>query len=120
MAVPQFARLPVFLIAGAAMAVLVAFGNRYGYHGDELYFIAAGRHLAWGYADQPPLLPLLALLMDSLFPDSVLGFRLPAVLFTGAGIVVAGRMIAYNWFDCDIQPQPEFINWAAGCVVPPR
>ena len=55
-----------------------------------MYFIAAGRHLAWGYADQPPLLPLLALLMDSLFPDSVLGFRLPAVLFTGAGIVVAG------------------------------
>jgi hypothetical protein len=37
-----------------------------------------------------------------------------------ASIVVAGRMIAYNWFDCDIQPQPEFINWAAGCVVPPR
>ena len=35
-----------------------------------------------------------------------------------AGIVVAGRMIAYNWFDCDIQPQPDFINWAAGCVVP--
>ena len=37
-----------------------------------------------------------------------------------AGIVVAGRMIAYNWFDCDIQPQSDFINWAAGCVVPPR
>ena len=37
-----------------------------------------------------------------------------------AGIIVAGRMIAYNWFDCDIQPQSDFINWAAGCVVPPR
>jgi len=35
-----------------------------------------------------------------------------------AGIVVAGRMIAYNWFDCDIQPQPDFINWVSGCVVP--
>jgi hypothetical protein len=34
-------------------------------------------------------------------------------------IVVAGRMIAYNWFDCDIQPQSDFINWAAGCVVSP-
>ena len=34
-----------------------------------------------------------------------------------ACIVVAGRMIAYNWFDCDIQPQPALINWAAGCVV---
>ena len=33
-------------------------------------------------------------------------------------IVIAGRLIAYNWFDCDIQPQPDFINWAAGCVVP--
>jgi hypothetical protein len=36
-----------------------------------------------------------------------------------AGVVVTGRMIAYNWFDCDIQPQPAFINWAAGCVVAP-
>jgi hypothetical protein len=37
-----------------------------------------------------------------------------------ASIVVAGRMIAYNWFDCDIQPQPAIVNWAAGCVVPPK
>jgi uncharacterized membrane protein len=36
-----------------------------------------------------------------------------------AAIIVAGRMIAYNWFDCDIQPQPDFINWAAGCNVAP-
>ena len=33
-------------------------------------------------------------------------------------IIVAGRFIAYNWFDCDIQPQPAFVNWFAGCVVP--
>jgi hypothetical protein len=32
-------------------------------------------------------------------------------------IVVSGRMIAYNWFDCDLQPQSRFVNWAAGCVV---
>lgn len=32
-------------------------------------------------------------------------------------IVVAGRMIAYNWFDCDRQPQPTIVNWAAGCVL---
>ena len=34
-------------------------------------------------------------------------------------IIVAGRFIAYNWFDCDIQPQPAIINWFAGCVVAP-
>jgi hypothetical protein len=33
-------------------------------------------------------------------------------------IVVAGRMIAYNWFDCDKQPQPRIVNALAGCVVP--
>jgi MFS family permease len=37
-----------------------------------------------------------------------------------AGIVIAGRMIAYNWFDCDRQPQPAIVNWAAGCVTDSR
>jgi Family of unknown function (DUF6644) len=35
-------------------------------------------------------------------------------------IVVAGRMIAYNWFDCDKQPQPPIVNVLAGCVVESR
>ena len=41
-------------------------------------------------------------------------------LILWAVIVVSGRMIAYNWFDCDKQPQPAFLNWAAGCVTGPR
>jgi hypothetical protein len=40
-----------------------------------------------------------------------------ASLALWAAIIVAGRMIAYNWFDCDKQPQSNFINWAAGCGV---
>jgi len=31
-------------------------------------------------------------------------------------IIVSGRMIAYNWFDCDRQPQPAVINSLTGCV----
>lgn len=34
-----------------------------------------------------------------------------------AGVVVAGRLTAYNWFDCALQPQPDWVNWAAGCIV---
>jgi len=43
--------------------------------------------------------------------------RLAGALSLGvwALIVVAGRMVAYNWFECDIQPQPEIINWFAQC-----
>jgi len=32
-------------------------------------------------------------------------------------VIAMGRMIAYNWFDCDRQPQPTFVNWAAGCIL---
>jgi hypothetical protein len=34
-----------------------------------------------------------------------------------AAIVVSGRMIAYNWFDCTIQPQPDWVNFLAACQV---
>jgi hypothetical protein len=32
------------------------------------------------------------------------------------GIIFSGRMIAYNWFDCDRQPQPVIINFLTSCV----
>jgi len=31
-------------------------------------------------------------------------------------IVLSGRMIAYNWFDCDRQPQPAIVNLLTSCV----
>jgi hypothetical protein len=40
-------------------------------------------------------------------------------LVSWATVIVMGRMIAYNWFDCDSQPQSAFVNWAAGCIVVP-
>jgi hypothetical protein len=40
-----------------------------------------------------------------------------ASLVLWAVIVVSGRMIAYNWFDCDKQPQAAIVNTLAGCVV---
>jgi hypothetical protein len=32
-------------------------------------------------------------------------------------VVISGRMIAYNWFDCDRQPQPDIINFLTSCVA---
>lgn len=83
-----FARTPVFVVAGLLGLLLIAVAGRYGYFGDELYFLAAGRHLAWGYADQPPLVPLLARAMEAIAPDSVFVLRLPAMVVMVVSVVL--------------------------------
>jgi 4-amino-4-deoxy-L-arabinose transferase-like glycosyltransferase len=72
-------------ISVALALVLLSTANRYGFHRDELYFIEAGRHLAWGYVDQPPLTPLLGRLSQAAFGSSPRALRVPSVL---AGMIV--------------------------------
>jgi hypothetical protein len=80
------------LIAGAAVAVEMAVSARYGYVRDELYFLSAGRHLAFGYVDQPPLTPLLARLGAALTGNTLAGFRVLPALALGALVVMTAAM----------------------------
>lgn len=85
---------PVLLIAGVVGVVLGVTSAWYGYFGDEYYFLSAGARAAPGYADQPPLLPLLARALDSLAPGSLVVLRLPATLLTAATVLVAAVVTA--------------------------
>jgi 4-amino-4-deoxy-L-arabinose transferase-like glycosyltransferase len=85
---------PVLGVAAALALVLGVLSSRYGYFGDEYYFIAAGARPAAGYADQPPMLPFLAAALQHLAPGNLVVLRLPATLLTAAGVVVAALIAA--------------------------
>jgi 4-amino-4-deoxy-L-arabinose transferase-like glycosyltransferase len=76
----------------AAAIVLIAFASRYGYHRDELYFLAAGQHLDWAYADQGPVTPLVARVMSEIAPDSLTALRIPSALAAGLIVVITGLL----------------------------
>ena len=78
----------VAAVAALVVLSLVATATRYGYHGDELYFLEAGRHLAWGYADQGPLTPFVARVANAVDGGSLTVLRLPSALMTGAVVLL--------------------------------
>ncbi len=66
-------------VAAAVAIVHFAVAPQYDAFRNELYFIICGRHPAFGYVDQPPLVPLLAAATQAAGIDLWL-LRLPAVL----------------------------------------
>jgi 4-amino-4-deoxy-L-arabinose transferase-like glycosyltransferase len=88
-------RMPVlvWVIGAVFVAVELAVSGRYGFQQDELYFIVAGHHLAFGYVDQPPLVPLLTR-VTGILGVSPTAVRVIPALASGAVVVMAARLAA--------------------------
>ena len=72
--------LVVLAIALAKLLLHCYFNNRYGYFRDEFDYMSCGDHLAWGYVDQPPLIPFLIHVCRGLLGDSLRSVRfIPAL-----------------------------------------
>jgi 4-amino-4-deoxy-L-arabinose transferase-like glycosyltransferase len=86
---PPSARLPVFVAAGLVAVALTLVSNGYGYHRDELYF----RMLppAWGYVDQPLLLPLLVRTLSGIVDEPWM-IRIPATVAATLTVIVAAAI----------------------------
>ncbi|HUJ93439.1 MAG TPA: glycosyltransferase family 39 protein [Candidatus Bathyarchaeia archaeon] len=82
--------LIVVAIAVAKFLLHFYFNNRYDYFRDEFDYVACGKHLAWGYVDQPPLIPVLIRICTAVFGDSLRSIRLiPAVASSALLVLTA-------------------------------
>jgi hypothetical protein len=70
----------IWAIAVGKFLFHLYYNNRYGYFRDEFDYIACGNHLAWGYVDQPPLIPFLIHICRAVLGDSLRSIRfIPAL-----------------------------------------
>lgn len=83
----------VLQLALQILANLVIEHAGYGIFRDELYFLVCGRNLAWGYVDQPPLVPLLAHVSELLFGlQSLALLRLVVSVAVALEVVMTGLL----------------------------
>src|SRR5580698_9220157 len=70
----------IWAIALAKLLLHIYFNNGYGYFRDEFDYMACGDRLAWGYVDQPPLIPFLIHICRAILGDSLRAIRfIPAL-----------------------------------------
>jgi Dolichyl-phosphate-mannose-protein mannosyltransferase len=81
---------PLGGIALAKLAIQFAGITRYGFFRDELYYMACGQHLAWGYIDQPPLVAFLAWFARRVSGNSIVSIRLLPLLLGAAVVFLTG------------------------------
>ena len=90
-------RLAAGLLFGAAAAGIIALhlatNGTLGFHTDELYYLACGRHPALGYVDFPPLVPLLARLETGLLGGSPWTLRVLPSLLGGFLVALSGAYV---------------------------
>ncbi len=83
---------PVLVVASLMLLGLLAVSGAYGFHGDEMYYVVAGQHPAFGYVDQPPLTPLLSAGSVALLGVSPTAVRVLPALEMGLVVVLIALM----------------------------
>lgn len=73
------------IVFALAKLVLHLFTNtNYGFHRDELLYLALGKHLDWGFWSNPPFIGFLSFLSQNLLGDSLFCLRIFPALFGSA------------------------------------
>src|SRR6266436_6318906 len=111
--------MPVVLAMAAALLVLhIIFNNRYDYFRDEFDYLACAQHLAWGYVDQPPLIPWLTRLSLITLGGSLRAIRFLPTLAMSLTVVftavitreLGGRAFALICSAASVVASPFYLN----------
>jgi 4-amino-4-deoxy-L-arabinose transferase-like glycosyltransferase len=87
--------LALAVIIGLAVLKLIIHlltSSAYGYFRDELYYMAASQHLAFGYVDFPPFIALLTAFVRSTLGDSLLALHFFPALAGAIVVLLTGLM----------------------------
>jgi len=80
----------VCLLALFKLLLHFCLNSRYGYHGDELYFMACGEHLDLGYVDIGPLTIWLGRLSRLAMGDSLFALRFFSAVAGALTVILMG------------------------------
>ena len=89
---PRPISLVVLFLALASLLLHFIGSGRYGFFRDELYYIACGNHLAFGYVDQPPLIALIARLSSLALGNTLPAFRFFPALAGACLVLLTGLL----------------------------
>ena len=87
------ARSPALWLGATCFLVHLSANAHYDVFRDELYFIVCGLHPAFGYVDQPPLIPLIAAASYKLFGTALTPLRLVPALASAATVAPKRKTI---------------------------
>jgi hypothetical protein len=121
-------KLLTLVFSVALLQLLLRLGclGEYGFHQDELLYLALSDHLAWGYREVPPFIALIGTVSKSFFGDSVAAARIipslcaaSIVVFTGLITIKLGGKFFAVAIACSIVAfSPAFL--AAGALFIPQ
>ena len=82
--------MPAVVLSFALLVAHMLTNGQYGYFRDELYLLACGDHLSWGFVDHAPFIPLIAKLTRSVLGDSLHAIRFPSAVASALLVLITG------------------------------
>lgn len=75
------------------LAIHLLSNTHFGYHRDELLYMAMGDHLDWGYKEVPPFVAGISWLSSAIFGDSVFAIRIIPSIASALVVGLIGLLV---------------------------